>query len=220
MYYTSTTCLCRTFQSLSTTSDCSRACSATRQMQRPWLPRPWQSVIFYEIQRTDLLARLAALPDFELDIQQVYSDLADVNNMQWSGSLPLCVSIHGQHLVSGISFSLLVDWDEVSVEKLVECLIFGSMRVRFAVKSGVILAEDWFAGCRHNVALCVLIDVFVYLYICSCTVCFFWIYERDDEYELRFNTKWFWQTRHFIIFFFYDICSWFSESRDDPRLPL
>ena len=39
-------------------------------------------VIFYEKQRADLLARLAVLPDFELDIQQVYSDLADVNDIQ------------------------------------------------------------------------------------------------------------------------------------------
>ena len=45
------------------------------------------------------------------------------------------------------------------MEQLVKCLIF-SGRVRFAVESGVILAEDRFTGCRHyivSVFLCICI---------------------------------------------------------------
>ena len=73
------------------------------------------------------------------------------------------------------------------MEQLVKCLIF-SGRVRFAVESGVILAEDRFTGCRH-VALA---RVFVCVFISSLTgfglFASFEFTMRADE--LRFNTKW------------------------------
>ena len=57
------------------------------------------------------------------------------------------------------------------MEQLVKCLIL-SGRVRFAVESGVILAEDRFTGCRRHFVS--LVSVFVCVVVFGLELdCFF-----------------------------------------------